>query len=166
MRSEVPSKRRPERYRPRKTPQAGRVRIDCPNEDHRPAVGFHVDRMHWRSAQSIDKMRSGLGGYVESICNTRPSRGSNGSGSKQPVLWYVTAGWRSTSDVALSAQAKRMHHRAALAIGGFLAVNAASRAKAALRGTLHGRLAFSFRKNVLTSVNKLRQHREGRNHLI
>jgi hypothetical protein len=41
------------------------------------------------STQSIDKMRRCLGGYVKSICNTRSGRGSNGSGSEQPVLWHM-----------------------------------------------------------------------------
>ena len=74
----------------RKPRQGAQTGIDCPNED-RPTVGFHVDRMHGRSAQSIDKMRRGVGGYVKSVCNTRSSCGSNGSRSKQPVLWCVTA---------------------------------------------------------------------------
>jgi ABC-type amino acid transport substrate-binding protein len=29
------------------------IGIDCPNEDHRLTVSFHVGRMHWRSAQII-----------------------------------------------------------------------------------------------------------------
>jgi hypothetical protein len=79
--------------------------------------------MHGRSAQSIDKMRRCLGGYVKSVCITRSSCGSNGNWPKQPMLWCVT------SDVAPSAprwwgkshkphcpgHAKRMHHGHALA---------------------------------------------------
>jgi hypothetical protein len=60
----------------------GRMGIDCPNEDHRPAICFRVGRMRWRSAESIDKMRRSLSSFIESICNTRPSRSSNGNGSK------------------------------------------------------------------------------------
>jgi hypothetical protein len=33
-----------------------------------PAIRLHAGRMHWRSAQSIDKMRCSLGGYVKSVC--------------------------------------------------------------------------------------------------
>jgi hypothetical protein len=62
-----------------------------PDEDRGPVIGFHINRMHGRSTQSIDKMRRCLGGYVKSICNPRSSRGSNGSGSEQPVLWHMMA---------------------------------------------------------------------------
>jgi len=58
------------------------VFMDCPNEDRRPIICFHVDRLRWRSAESTDKMRRSLGSFIKSVCNTRPSRSSNGNGSK------------------------------------------------------------------------------------
>jgi hypothetical protein len=78
--------------------------------------------MHWRSAQSIDKMRRRLGGYVKSVCNARPSRGSNGSGSEQPVLWHMMATRlraplaRATPQAIVPGHAKQLRHDAALAI--------------------------------------------------
>ena len=43
---------------------------------------FQPRRLRWRSAESIDKMRRSLGSFIKSVCNTRPSRSSNGNGSK------------------------------------------------------------------------------------
>src|SRR4029077_6408361 len=59
-----------------------RIGIDCPNEDRRPTICFYVDRMRWRPAESADKMRRSLVSFIKSVCNTRPSRSSNGNGSK------------------------------------------------------------------------------------
>jgi hypothetical protein len=44
-------------------------------------------------------MRRGLGGYGKSVCNARSGRGSNGSGSEQPVLWHVTAAFEAGKNV-------------------------------------------------------------------
>ena len=75
---------------------------DCPNENRRSTIYFHVDRLRWRSAESADKMRRSLGSFIKSVRNTQPSRSSNGNGSKLPMLWYVTRLLRGLA-VALSA---------------------------------------------------------------
>jgi hypothetical protein len=93
----------PPSWCPRKARQGPLIGIGCPNEDHGPAVCFHVGRMRWRSAESADKMRSGLGGFIKSIYNTPPRGGSDGNGPEQPLLRKLTAAklWR--TDVAFTA---------------------------------------------------------------
>src|ERR1700694_5786179 len=66
----------------RKTRQGDRIGIDCPNENRRSTICFHVDRLRWRSAESADKMRRSLGSFIKSVRNTQPRRSSNGKGSK------------------------------------------------------------------------------------
>src|ERR1035437_9589822 len=41
-----------------KTQQGDNIGIECANEDHGPAIRFHVDRMRGRSAEGPDKMRA------------------------------------------------------------------------------------------------------------
>lgn len=65
-----------------KTRQGDNIGIECANEDHGPAIRFHVDRMRGRSAEGPDKMRRSLGGLIESVCNTQSSLSRNGNGSK------------------------------------------------------------------------------------
>jgi hypothetical protein len=65
-----------------KTQQGDNIGIECANEDHGPAIRFHVDRMRGRSAEGPDKMRRSLGGLIESVCNTQSSLSRNGNGSK------------------------------------------------------------------------------------
>jgi hypothetical protein len=77
---------------PRQTRQQDGIGIDCPNEDHDPAICCHVDRMRWRPAQSADKMRCGLGGFIKSVYNTPPRGGSDGNGPDQPLLRKLTPG--------------------------------------------------------------------------
>ena len=67
---------------PAKTPTGRHIGIECANEDHGPAIRFHVDRMRGRSADGPDKMRRSLGGLIESVCNTQSSLSRNGNGSK------------------------------------------------------------------------------------
>jgi hypothetical protein len=65
--------------------------IDCSNEDHGPAVCFHVGRMRWRSAETADKMRRGLGGLIKSVHYTSSRGGGDGNGPEQPLLRKLTA---------------------------------------------------------------------------
>jgi hypothetical protein len=75
----------------RETPQGPLIGIGCPNEDHSPAVCFHVDRMRWQPTESADKMRCRLGGFIKSVYNTSPRGGSDGNGPDQPLLRKLTA---------------------------------------------------------------------------
>jgi hypothetical protein len=67
------------------------MRFCCPNEDHGPAICRHIDRLRWRSAESADKMRRRLGGFIESVYNTPPGGGSDRNGPGQPLLRKLTA---------------------------------------------------------------------------
>jgi hypothetical protein len=67
------------------------MRLCYPNEDHSPVTRFRVDRMRWRPAQSADKMRRRLGGFIESVYNAPPRGGSDGNGPEQPLLRKLTA---------------------------------------------------------------------------
>jgi hypothetical protein len=62
------------------------IGIDCQNEDHGPAIRFHIGMMRWRSAENTDEMRRCLGGFIKSVDNTQPRSGGNGNGSQQPLL--------------------------------------------------------------------------------
>src|ERR1700692_1904395 len=77
----------------RKTRRRDGIGVDCPNEDHRSIIGLYgLNRMRWRPAESVDEMRRGLGGAIESVYNTSPRGGSDGNGPKQPLLRKLIAG--------------------------------------------------------------------------
>jgi hypothetical protein len=67
------------------------MRLCCPNEDHGRAICFHIDRMRWRPAESTNKMRRRLGGFIKSIYDTPPGGGSDGNGPEQPLLRKLIA---------------------------------------------------------------------------
>jgi hypothetical protein len=70
----------------RRSRQDDGFEVGCANEDHGPAIRFHVGGMRWRSDEYTDKMRRGLGGFIKSVYNTQPRSGGNGNGSQQPLL--------------------------------------------------------------------------------
>jgi hypothetical protein len=47
--------------------------------------------MRWRSPESADKMRRGLGGFIKSVGNTQARGGGDGNGPQQPLLRKLNA---------------------------------------------------------------------------
>jgi hypothetical protein len=82
----------------RKTRQGRLIGIECPNEDDRAAIGFHVGRMRWRPADPPNEMRNSLRSFIESDRNARSDRNRDGNGPDQRMLRYRTA---STSGAAV-----------------------------------------------------------------
>jgi hypothetical protein len=61
--------------------------------------------MRWRPAESADKMRRGLGGFIKSVYNTPPRGGSYGNGPEQSLLRQLIAQKLWQTDVALARSA-------------------------------------------------------------
>jgi hypothetical protein len=76
---------------PRNSPQGRLIGIDCSNEDHDPSIRAYIDWMRWRSPESADKMRRGLGGFIKSVCHTQARGGGDGNGPEQPLLRKLNA---------------------------------------------------------------------------
>jgi hypothetical protein len=47
--------------------------------------------MRWRPAESTDKMRRRVGGFIKSVYNTPPGGGSDGNGPEQSLFRKLTA---------------------------------------------------------------------------